>query len=86
MIGRGAYGRPWFPGHVAAYSAGNAIVGILFHVFVTPLRPPTTSESREKLQIRPRGTCFDQTVNLVGLSRMLSLPRRQEVHLTTTRA
>jgi tRNA-dihydrouridine synthase len=23
MIGRGAYGRPWFPGHVAAYSAGG---------------------------------------------------------------
>jgi tRNA-dihydrouridine synthase len=21
MIGRGAYGRPWFPGHVAAYAA-----------------------------------------------------------------
>jgi tRNA-dihydrouridine synthase B len=23
MIGRGAYGRPWLPGHIAAYSAGN---------------------------------------------------------------
>jgi tRNA-dihydrouridine synthase len=23
MVGRGAYGRPWFPAHVAAYSASG---------------------------------------------------------------
>jgi len=27
MVGRGAYGRPWFPGHVAAYSASGVQPG-----------------------------------------------------------
>src|SRR5262249_15430964 len=52
---------------------------------ISPSDPATSDPSRKKLQERPRTTCLDNCVLLIGLARVLALAGREKIHLTATR-
>jgi hypothetical protein len=66
-------------------SFGEARVGVLLDVFVSPLIPPGALEAGKQLKKGPRRTGLDEVADLVGLSGMLALLGGEEIHLGPTR-
>src|SRR5581483_3757883 len=59
--------------------------GILFHIFVSPLRPTGTRETGKEFEVRSWGASFNDTVDFVRFSGVFPFACCEHINLGTPR-